>query len=627
MARLSIDVTRAPREFRKGLSEIVAERRKDFPRRGGFGVTFTKVKRKGSHLAVAVSGTGVEVSYARPGDAFRALGRLLGAPARPKGFTESSPFSTLGIMVDCSRNGVLSLDAAKALMRRMALMGLNMMMLYTEDTYEVPGEPFFGYLRGRYTKAELRELDRYAAALGIELVPCIQTLAHLGQILQWPAYSDMRDTGGCLIAEERRTYELIEKMIAAVSSGVSSERIHVGMDEAHGIGTGRYRDRHGVKPPFDILNDHLKKVRGICRKLGLKPMIWSDMYFRLGSASGSYYDGKTSIPRKIIDRIPKGVDFVYWDYYSHEVKHYDEWIERHRMLGHEPVMAGGIWTWNHFWCALPHSLSATDCCMKSCKRKGLAEVFMTMWGDDGMEVDLWSALPGLQFFADHGYTGSADVDRKALAANLRGSCGIEIDDYVAASSIDLPPAVKNPGTFAGNVSKGLLWQDPLLAVMDPEFGRSPLRKHYAALAKKLAKAAAKKNAGAARLELPARIAKVLALKSELRRDLVAAYRKGGRAKLRAIVKGDLADLRRELKQLWKTHRRVWLSLYKPFGLEVLERRYGGLAARLESLSDRLADYAAGRVDSIPELEAKLEKVYGHLRTVNHGRVATPSGIK
>jgi len=32
---------------------------------------------------------------------------------------------------------------------------------------------------------ELKEIDDYAASLGVKLVPCIQTLAHLAQFLQW----------------------------------------------------------------------------------------------------------------------------------------------------------------------------------------------------------------------------------------------------------------------------------------------------------------------------------------------------------------------------------------------------------------------------------------------------------
>lgn len=130
--------------------------------------------------------------------AFRALGHILGA-ARDiddglsveslLNFTEKAQFDTMGyvgyscpplythnflkqcfglwntvisVMIDCSRNGVLKPDAVFFILRNMALMGLNMLQLYTEDTYEVENEPFFGYLRGRYSAKELAAIDDYA---------------------------------------------------------------------------------------------------------------------------------------------------------------------------------------------------------------------------------------------------------------------------------------------------------------------------------------------------------------------------------------------------------------------------------------------------------------------------------
>ena len=36
---------------------------------------------------------------------------------------------------------------------------------------------------GAYTAAELKQIDAYAAALSIEVVPCIQTLGHLDKLL------------------------------------------------------------------------------------------------------------------------------------------------------------------------------------------------------------------------------------------------------------------------------------------------------------------------------------------------------------------------------------------------------------------------------------------------------------
>ena len=58
---------------------------------------------------------------------------------------------SLGIMLDCSRNAVMTPKKVKEFASLIAGMGYNMLLLYTEDTYEIEGEPFFGYMRGRYT--------------------------------------------------------------------------------------------------------------------------------------------------------------------------------------------------------------------------------------------------------------------------------------------------------------------------------------------------------------------------------------------------------------------------------------------------------------------------------------------
>ncbi|MBE3576187.1 MAG: family 20 glycosylhydrolase [Limnochordales bacterium] len=679
-AKLQIDFNAVPEELRAGLIEIIADRPDLFCFAGRcdcddechdsdsccsececddeacahITVTFAHDEALGNRLALAldVEGDGrqVRITYGQKAAAFRALGRLLGQLlTQPDAgntvtispFREESGFTMLGIMIDASRNGVLRVDAAKQFLRHVALMGINTCMLYTEDTYEVPGLPFFGYLRGRYTQAELKELDDYAFNLGIEMIPCIQTLAHLEQILQWPAFAEYRDTSGVLLAEEEKTYELLEKMILAASSPFRTKRIHVGMDEAFGIGAGRYKQLHGEKRPFDILNTHLSKVREICQRHGLRPMIWSDMYFRLGSKNHEYYDKNTVIPEDVKKGIPKDVDLVYWDYYHLDSDFYAEWIERHRELGSEPVMAGGVWTWDRFWASLPFSFTTTDACMRACKQKGLREVFVTMWGDDGMECDVFSALPGIQFFAEHGYTAGETVDQQLLRMNFRGACGADadFDDWVKASAVDAPPGVDDPGKCHGNPGKWLLWQDPLLAIMDPLVEGLPLREHYEKLAQALFTAAEKANGASQwdssrwgrRLLFPAHLAHALALKSELRRRLAEAYSRGDRAALRQMLATDIPALRAAVEDLWHIHREIWMSTYKPFGWEVVEGRYGGLLARLATLADVLEAYLDGELEEIPELAVKLEKPMwsapGMLPEVHYARVVTPSVIK
>jgi N-acetyl-beta-hexosaminidase len=143
----------------------------------------------------------------------------------------------------------------------------------------MPNEPFFGYFRGPYTQTEFKAMDDYAWALGIELVPLIQTLGHLAQMLQWPRYQHMQDTADVLLAESDQVYALIEKMITTVSAPLRTKKIHIGMDEAFGLGEGRFkqaRPESRWKDGTRIFLDHLKRVNAICKRKGLTPLIWSD---------------------------------------------------------------------------------------------------------------------------------------------------------------------------------------------------------------------------------------------------------------------------------------------------------------------------------------------------------------
>ena len=108
-------------------------------------------------------------------------------------------FNKFGVMVDCSRNAVMTVDQLKKFITVISKMGYNQVHLYMEDTYEVDGEPYFGYMRGRYSKAEMKEIDAFAKSHGIKIIPCIQTLAHLNQLFVNPKYRALVDIDDILL--------------------------------------------------------------------------------------------------------------------------------------------------------------------------------------------------------------------------------------------------------------------------------------------------------------------------------------------------------------------------------------------------------------------------------------------
>ena len=123
----------------------------------------------------------------------------------------------------------MNIDTIKEVLTRMSIMGLNWFLPYMEDSYKVTSEPFFGYMRGKYTYDDLKALDDYAFALGIEVIPCIQTLAHMQEVMKWPRFNSVREDEATLLVGEPKTYELIENLLSSVTAPFRSKRIHLGV--------------------------------------------------------------------------------------------------------------------------------------------------------------------------------------------------------------------------------------------------------------------------------------------------------------------------------------------------------------------------------------------------------------
>ncbi|GAA6032157.1 hypothetical protein JCM8097_007101 [Rhodosporidiobolus ruineniae] len=545
------------------------------------------------------------------------------------------------VMIDCSRNGVLRVESVRWLLRNMALLGSNMLQLYCEDTYQIPGEPFFGYFRGPYTEQELREIDDYAFSLGIEVVACIQTLGHLGQMLQWPKYGHLRDTAEVLIAETQETYEFINKMIRAISGPLRSRRIHIGMDEAHGVSEGRYRQMFGYKESTQVFTEHLRRVNAICQEHGLQPMIWSDMLFCLpakNNALSGYYDPNSVVTQDLANSIPDEVSTVFWDYYHTDSRPYTAKIQQHWQLANKaPFMASGVWTWSRFWTALPFTFATVGACMKASKEPnaGVKHVMTTIWGDEGNECDLYSALPGMLYQAELAYTKADEVDASLLRRKFDGVVGGDLDDYIYASKLDdtQPEAqpIDSRTHYTPNLSKFLLWEEPFFSFLSPQYRGYDLEMHFSHLASYLDQALSSSFTTMTtvslphsiddfpanrRLRLPFLLASVLSLKCHLRERLANAYKAGDREELEALggkaPQSRMSRLRALTKELHKVHRENWFNMYKPFGWEVLDLRHGGLQTRLETMHERLVAYLDPNDQSmtrLEELEVELETVY------------------
>ncbi|WP_214630255.1 beta-N-acetylhexosaminidase [Paenibacillus agaridevorans] len=586
-----------------------------------------------NELFVHYDGERCIIRYHQANQLFRAVGLLVEALRSGAAFPirETPCFDTIGAMIDCSRNAVLTVESVKELLRRMALMGMNTLMLYTEDTYTIADEPYFGYMRGKYSPEEISACDRYAASLGIELIPCIQTLAHLEAFLKWEAAAKYKDMHDVLLVGDEDVYRFIERQIKAAAEQFMSKRIHIGMDEAHHLGRGRSLDLYGPQDRFQQMSGHLSKVTEIVRSHGLTPMLWSDMFFRIGSETHDYYDLNSEVAPATIRQIPSEAKLVYWDYYHDDPAFYQTFVDKHKALGSMPVFAGGIWTWLGMCTHYTRTFRCSKAALSVCKEAGVKEVFITAWGDNGAENQMWSVLPGLQYYAEHAY--AREWSQKKFQRRLAFCTDVPLEAYMLIEQLDDIQGVSiDPQDFS-NPSKYLLWQDPLLGLFDKHVEGLDTFVHYDLLEKELMRRMQESEAARRMLEVPAKLCGVLKIKANLGIRLKEAYDSGNREELALIVNTDISELLVRLEQLRELHGEQWMSHYKPQGWEVIDLRYGGLLARLRSTQNRITRYLLNHIPAIDEL--KEDRLYFDDRVqrgsvtdyfTTYHRIASPNNV-
>ena len=579
-----------PEHWEEALSEL----REDLGiELGEAGIDVTCVP--GDELAVESDGKSVTLTWAAPIQFYRAVS-LIPLPLTACSIREKARFQSSGIMFDCSRNAVLKPQALRFFFRKMALMGLNLGMMYTEDTYEVPGQPFFGYKRGRYTYDELKALDDYASLFGIELCPCIQTLGHLKRILHWPAYHHLRDNDEVLLADLDETYELLDQMIHAATAPYRSKRIHLGMDEAYGVGLGAHLTRYGYEDPHSVIGRHLSRVLGICDKYGLHAMMWSDMYFHL---DGRNYHSPGLPSEKAKAAVDPRITLMYWDYYQPKEEAYADALYKHAQFPAPTVFAGGIWTWIGPAPDYPTTLQNTVSGLTACAKANIPLALATAWGDNGGECNLTAALLGLQLYGE--LTFRPDYDEDELARRFRRCCHADAQALLDLSLLNYMPGMKDNPSDPVNACKFMLYQDPLIQLFEADTAGYAMAEHFGSLVTRYARYALENPDYAPLFDFYTALANALALKCVWHEQAGDAVRSRNREQAAALADGIPATVEAldTLRVVW---RRLWESTNKPNGFEIIEVRMGGIAARMATAGEKMRAFALGQVDTIPELE-------------------------
>lgn len=579
---------------------------------GGYPVK--AIKKEGLNgFKIEAEDNGAVIYYDTVSRFFYALSHVAAKEGKAFSLEKHAKAKRIGIMRDCARNAVLSVKGAKDLAAAAALTGYNYLELYAEDLMEIEKYPYLGQSRGRYKGAEIKEIREYAEAFGIELVPCIQTLAHLPAIFLWDAFDDIHDRDDILLVDEEKTYEFIDAVLDFCEKNFTSRRINIGMDEAYNMFLGKYLDKHGyVSNRAEVFMRHLNRVLELCRKHGFKPSMWSDMIFKAalgGRNPEAYKESKgEKFDPEFVKNFPKDVTIIYWDYYNFDKKSYDANFKRHYSITNNVSFAGGVWTWVGFAPLSTAAEKSAEAAIKSGVDNGCEDYLFTAWGDMGGEASTFAALSSFSYAAERLYGVKGSLT-KELNARLTAVFGNSYADFKNTENLN-KPFKTGKSELKGrdkkditNVAKYALYNDPLIGRADMHV-TDEMTEGFKKCAREMRRAARKGGAFSYVFETLYRLADLLSVRANLGRDIYAAYHKGDTEKLKEIAEKKIPAIIRKLNAFYEAHRTQWLKENKSLGFEVSDIRIGGLLMRLKETRRVIKAYLLGEITEIEELEQK-----------------------
>lgn len=504
---------------------------------------------------------------------------------------ETACFKNVGVFLDISRNAIPHVHKMKEFILHIASMGLNKLILYMEDSYELEGYPHLGYMRARYSISQLRDIDDYASSLGVEVVPEVQVLGHMTRYLQWFESGPIKDTQHVMLADDENTYKFIETQMSTLRKAFPNlKHIYIGCDETHDLGQGSYFDKHGYVDKNTIYNRHLAKVIEICRKYGFEEIYGSaDMYFRNASNGRGYYFPDVVFDPEVVKNIPD-MNLQYWDYYHRDPEMYSKLFVKHRELGRPIAFLGGIWTWSGHLLSSTHTLNTMYPAFTEAIKAGMDYVAVAMFGDDGAECNYWQGLPFVSILSEICYKG-LDCTREDVIDMIEYQSGTSWDvyesmgEYIDHADEDMQIAI----------AKNILYTNMFYQFVYTDKSFSELRHIF-----KNGYDTIRNSNGYKFKDFAEVISKIVLSKIDIMAELRTRYK--DKAYSQNLIDTILPELIEDYKKLSEIHRKQWLETYQPFGYELVNGRYAWAIADLELQIHRLKQYVNGEIDSIEELE-------------------------
>ncbi len=286
------------------------------------GITITKGGKSPAEYTLNITPRGITLKGGSDEAVFYGLQSLLQMLTLAKGdstleactVTDSPVFPYRGVHFDVSRH-FRSLSFLKKQIDAMAMLKLNRMHLHLTDAagWRAPVDSYPklntiaawrpqrswqdwsdagaryceqsapGAYGGYYSKDELRELVRYAAARHIEVIPEIEMPGHSDEVVAVYPELSCNGKGGDLCPGKEATFKFIEEVLTETMDIFPSKLIHIGGDEASKSMWGscpdckRRMEQEGIKDLHGLQSYLIGRVEKFVNSRGRSIIGWDEI--------------------------------------------------------------------------------------------------------------------------------------------------------------------------------------------------------------------------------------------------------------------------------------------------------------------------------------------------------------
>ena len=308
----------------------------------------------------------------------------------------------VGYHLDISNCKVPRMEMMFRIVEILRRLGYNHLQMNTEHAFAYARHPSAWEGTSPMTPDEVRRLDDFCSARGIELVANQNSFGHLGRWLRLPEYNGLAESpkGGChsryrakpmkaptsLCPTDPRSVELIAGLYDELLPCFRSKWVNVGLDETFELddvtGTGRSAAAIAAKGAERVYLDYFKRIHGLVRVRGRRMMFWGDIILH---------------KPELIPEIPEDVICLNWGYEADYP--FDEQAAKFAASGRKFLVCPGTRAWGTVSGNVPEMMSNLDVAVSAGRKHGAAGFLLADWDDYGGLCPWIVSLPSVVYLS------------------------------------------------------------------------------------------------------------------------------------------------------------------------------------------------------------------------------------